>query len=185
MMACVLHHACNVLSTQKTTSLCSRPPWKPSSSMHPPSKPSIFFNSNKDVTLALTLPTRPHGPQKCRLCRARARARATTYRTIFSMAAPLSETRDDEEHDVIVIGSGIGGLVASTQLAIKGARVLLLEKYNIPGGSSGFYRRNGYTFDVGSSVMFGCGDKVRVLCLPLPQNHPISLYEVLILAKAT
>ncbi|XP_057424941.1 prolycopene isomerase, chloroplastic isoform X1 [Lotus japonicus] len=61
--------------------------------------------------------------------------------------------------DAIVIGSGIGGLVAGTQLAVKGARVLVLEKYVIPGGSSGFYQRDGYTFDVGSSVMFGFSDK--------------------------
>lgn len=62
-------------------------------------------------------------------------------------------------YDAIVIGSGIGGLVAATQLAVKGARVLVLEKYVIPGGSSGFYERDGYTFDVGSSVMFGFSDK--------------------------
>ncbi|KAM6547805.1 hypothetical protein CsatB_019481 [Cannabis sativa] len=65
----------------------------------------------------------------------------------------------DNYYDAIVIGSGIGGLVAATQLAVKGARVLVLEKYVIPGGSSGYYQRNGYTFDVGSSVMFGFSDK--------------------------
>ena len=64
------------------------------------------------------------------------------------------------KYDAIVIGSGIGGLVAATQLAVKGAKVLVLEKYVIPGGSSGYYQRDGYTFDVGSSVMFGFSDKV-------------------------
>jgi prolycopene isomerase len=63
-------------------------------------------------------------------------------------------------YDAIVVGSGIGGMVAATQLAAKGARVLVLEKYIIPGGSSGYYRRDGFTFDVGSSVMFGFSDKV-------------------------
>ena len=66
----------------------------------------------------------------------------------------------DSYYDAIVIGSGIGGLVAGTQLAVKGAKVLVLEKYVIPGGSSGYYERDGYTFDVGSSVMFGFSDKV-------------------------
>lgn len=68
-------------------------------------------------------------------------------------------TGGEKQYDAIVIGSGIGGLVAATQLAVKGARVLVLEKYVIPGGSSGFYQRDGYTFDVGSSVMFGFSDK--------------------------
>ncbi|KAH8504861.1 hypothetical protein H0E87_012197 [Populus deltoides] len=68
-------------------------------------------------------------------------------------------SRERSDYDVIVIGSGIGGLVAATQLAVKGAKVLVLEKYVIPGGSSGYYERDGYTFDVGSSVMFGFSDK--------------------------
>ena len=61
--------------------------------------------------------------------------------------------------DVIVIGSGIGGLVTASQLAAKGARTLVLERYLIPGGSGGSFRREGYTFDVGASMIFGFGDK--------------------------
>jgi prolycopene isomerase len=66
---------------------------------------------------------------------------------------------------VIVIGSGIGGLVTATQLAAKGIRVLVLEKYLIPGGSAGYFERpspNGqgrYHFDVGASMIFGLGSQ--------------------------
>lgn len=63
------------------------------------------------------------------------------------------------DYDVIVIGSGIGGLVTATQLASKGAKVLVLEKYIIPGGSAGYFEREGYRFDVGASMIFGFGDK--------------------------
>ncbi|KAL9399797.1 hypothetical protein Peur_008758 [Populus x canadensis] len=49
-------------------------------------------------------------------------------------------SRERTDYDVIGIGSGIGGLVAATQLAVKGAKVLVLEKYVIPGGSSGIMR---------------------------------------------
>lgn len=85
-----------------------------------------------------------------------------------SVVGTVEGTKRDERsggesvYDAIVIGSGIGGLVAATQLAVKEARVLVLEKYLIPGGSSGYYERDGYTFDVGSSVMFGFSDKVSL-----------------------
>jgi len=58
-----------------------------------------------------------------------------------------------------VIGSGIGGLVTASQLAAKGAKTLVLERYLIPGGSGGSFRREGYTFDVGASMIFGFGEK--------------------------
>ena len=61
--------------------------------------------------------------------------------------------------DAIIIGSGIGGLVTASQLASKGAKVLVLEKYIIPGGSGGSFKRKGYTFDVGASMIFGFGEK--------------------------
>ncbi|CAA3021744.1 carotenoid isomerase [Olea europaea subsp. europaea] len=54
----------------------------------------------------------------------------------------------------------MGRIVAASQLAVKGAKVLVLEQYVIPVGSSGFYERDGLKFDVGSSVMFGFGGKV-------------------------
>ena len=66
---------------------------------------------------------------------------------------------DVEKFDVIIIGSGIGGLVTASQLAAKGAQVLVLEKYIIPGGSGGSFKRKGYTFDVGASMIFGFGEK--------------------------
>ncbi|MDJ0659182.1 MAG: carotene isomerase [Crocosphaera sp.] len=62
-------------------------------------------------------------------------------------------------YDVIIIGSGMGGLVTATQLAAKGAKVLVLEKYLIPGGSAGYFEREGYRFDVGASMIFGFGNE--------------------------
>ena len=74
----------------------------------------------------------------------------------MSATAQVSRT---EDYDVIVIGSGIGGLVTATQLAAKKAKVLVLESYLIPGGSAGYFEREGYRFDVGASMIFGFGDK--------------------------
>ncbi|MBD3880759.1 carotene isomerase [Phormidium tenue FACHB-886] len=73
---------------------------------------------------------------------------------------PNAELSDvAESFDVIVIGSGIGGLVTATQLAAKGASVLVLERYLIPGGSAGYFEREGYRFDVGASMIFGFGKR--------------------------
>ncbi|CAN1176585.1 Probable LRR receptor-like serine/threonine-protein kinase At4g36180 [Linum perenne] len=47
-------------------------------------------------------------------------------------------------YDATVIRSGIGGLVTATQFAVKGAKFLVLEKYVIPGGSSGYYEQMVY-----------------------------------------
>ena len=75
------------------------------------------------------------------------------------LSANPQKNTADTEYDVIVIGSGIGGLVTATQLAVKGAKVLVLESYLIPGGSAGYFERKTYRFDVGASMIFGFGKK--------------------------
>jgi prolycopene isomerase len=83
----------------------------------------------------------------------------------MSLSSPSTSERSSTlspvaaEFDAIVIGSGIGGLVTATQLAAKGASVLVLERYLIPGGSSGSFERQGYRFDVGASMIFGFGQQ--------------------------
>lgn len=74
-------------------------------------------------------------------------------------SSATASTANPQGWDALVIGSGIGGLVTATQLAAKGARVLVLERYLIPGGSGGSFERQGYTFDVGASMIFGFGEK--------------------------
>lgn len=51
----------------------------------------------------------------------------------------------------------MGGLTTAARLVEKGAKVIVLEKYIIPGGSAGRFEKDGYIFDVGSSMMFGFG----------------------------
>ncbi|GAX80223.1 hypothetical protein CEUSTIGMA_g7661.t1 [Chlamydomonas eustigma] len=69
------------------------------------------------------------------------------------------EASTDVEYDAVIIGSGMGGLATAAQMVAKGAKVLVLEKYLLPGGSASHFKREGFTFDVGSSMMFGFGDE--------------------------
>lgn len=73
-------------------------------------------------------------------------------------AAPVASP-GGEAFDVVVIGSGIGALTTAADLAAKGASVVVLERYLIPGGSSGWFEREGYRFDVGASMIFGFGEE--------------------------
>ncbi|MHA1871885.1 MAG: phytoene desaturase family protein [Promethearchaeota archaeon] len=62
-----------------------------------------------------------------------------------------------EEYDVIIIGSGMGGLSAGNALIKKGYSVLILEKYVILGGYCTNFQRNKYRFDSSLHILNGCG----------------------------
>ena len=53
------------------------------------------------------------------------------------------------DYDVIIIGSGIGGLAAGSLLAKAGKKVLILERHYTAGGFTHTYQRKGYEWDVG------------------------------------
>ncbi|MBK9087728.1 MAG: FAD-dependent oxidoreductase [Holophagales bacterium] len=57
--------------------------------------------------------------------------------------------------DAVVVGAGVGGLVAAGLLARSGRRVLLLEAHETPGGCAGFYEAGGFTFDAGATTLIG------------------------------
>ncbi|HEX3308463.1 MAG TPA: NAD(P)-binding protein, partial [Streptosporangiaceae bacterium] len=51
----------------------------------------------------------------------------------------------DPRYDVVVIGAGVGGLIAANLLARGGLRVLLAEQHYMVGGYCSTFRRAGYT----------------------------------------
>ena len=59
---------------------------------------------------------------------------------------PLDKVQ--ESYDVIVIGSGLGGLTCANRLARAGHGVLLLEHHTQLGGLATWFKRGGHIFDV-------------------------------------
>ena len=64
--------------------------------------------------------------------------------------------------DVVIIGSGLGGLVAGSLLARYGRRVIVCESHTLAGGAAHAftrkYRGKSFTFDSGPSFYCGLGE---------------------------
>ncbi|WP_415303734.1 phytoene desaturase family protein [Candidatus Pelagibacter sp. Uisw_090] len=53
----------------------------------------------------------------------------------------------------IVIGSGFGGIAAALRLKAKNHNVILIEKHTDLGGRARVFKKNGFTFDAGPTVI--------------------------------
>ena len=58
-----------------------------------------------------------------------------------------------QEKKVIIIGAGIGGIVAAGSLARKGYHVTIFEKNAYPGGRCGTFVKDGHRFDIGATFL--------------------------------
>lgn len=58
----------------------------------------------------------------------------------------------------LIIGSGIGGLVAGALLARYGHRVIICESHSVAGGAAHEFSRGGFRFDSGPSFYCGLSD---------------------------
>ncbi|PNH12854.1 Prolycopene isomerase, chloroplastic [Tetrabaena socialis] len=96
-------------------------------------------------------PGRAEVSRSCRLHASKAGATATANpsRTVLTGEARSHET------DIVVVGSGIGGLSAAGLLAKYGHKVTVCESHSIPGGAAHAWVRDGYHFESGPSLYSG------------------------------
>jgi len=80
------------------------------------------------------------------------------------MQEPLPSTRserfrtlDRTSCDVVVVGAGVGGLVAAALLAREGRSVLVVDRHYVAGGNATVFKRPRYEFDVGVHYLGDCG----------------------------
>jgi len=80
---------------------------------------------------------------------------------------------------IVVIGSGFGGLAAAIRLQARRHDITLLEKRDRPGGRAYVYKRDGFTFDGGPTVITAPWliEELFTLCGKNPQ-HEVELLPV-------
>ena len=71
------------------------------------------------------------------------------------MSRSSSIMSSQTDTDVVVIGSGIGGLCCAAMMARYGFEVIVCESHSIPGGAAHAFERDGYKFDSGPSLYSG------------------------------
>jgi prolycopene isomerase len=87
----------------------------------------------------------------------------------------MENTPRRDAYDLVIIGSGIAGLVSAGMVAKTGKSVLVLEQHDAPGGNAHHFKRGSYIFDpavhlIGDETLFdsllrhlGARDAVRFL----------------------
>jgi len=69
------------------------------------------------------------------------------------------EPKEPDEYDVIIVGSGIGGLTCGALLSKWGYKVLVLEQHYQVGGYCSSFERRGFIFNAGVEDVSGLWEK--------------------------
>lgn len=67
--------------------------------------------------------------------------------------------KGEDEYDIIIVGSGIGGLTRGALLSKRGYKVLVLEQHSQVGGYCSSFKRKGFVFNTGVEDVSGLWEK--------------------------
>jgi all-trans-retinol 13,14-reductase len=77
----------------------------------------------------------------------------------WSVEVDPQKLKGKNEYDVIIVGSGIGGLACGALLSKRGYKVLILEQHYQVGGYCSSFRRKGFVFNTGVEDVSGLWEK--------------------------
>lgn len=77
----------------------------------------------------------------------------------WSVKVNPQKLKGENEYDVIIVGSGVGGLTCGALLSKKGYKVLVLEQHYQVGGYCSSFKRKGFIFTAGVENISGLWEK--------------------------
>ncbi|MEY9966280.1 phytoene dehydrogenase-like protein [Streptacidiphilus sp. MAP12-16] len=79
------------------------------------------------------------------------------FRTLVQNVPAVADTSDTSDTsdtaDVAVIGGGMSGMATALRLQSAGLSTVVLEAHGHAGGCAGYYRKRGFSFDVGATTL--------------------------------
>lgn len=81
----------------------------------------------------------------------------------------MESSENQKRYDAVVVGAGIAGMMAATDLSYRGHRVLVIEHNHQPGGLMSGIWRKGFYFDVGCQSFENMG-----IIFPLLEQYGLS-----------
>jgi len=77
----------------------------------------------------------------------------------WSVEVDPQKLKGKNEYDVIIVGSGIGGLACGALLSKRGYKVLIIEQHYQVGGYCSSFKRKGFVFNTGVEDVSGLWEK--------------------------
>ncbi|ADM28598.1 All-trans-retinol 13,14-reductase [Ignisphaera aggregans DSM 17230] len=77
----------------------------------------------------------------------------------WSVGVDPKRPKGEDEYDVIIVGSGIGGLTCGALLSKRGYKVLVLEQHYQVGGYCSSFMRRGFIFNTGVEDVSGLWER--------------------------
>lgn len=85
----------------------------------------------------------------------------------------------NQKFDIAILGAGISGFSTALRLQKKGYKTIVLEAHGQIGGCAGFFKKKGFSFDVGATTLvdffdYGVGGKfLNEIGLSIPDLEPL------------